>query len=157
MTRLGLGLYRVQLQDNYQALIQVDGSMVSPIAGTVSSAGAYVSGTAYRIITVGTTNYNLIGLPSGLTAAPGMTFVATGAGSGTGTAGAVISSGVSSIECMNANTANVSSGMLSNQPAVNSQGGYVYLQTLGNTGALVNPASSSSMNLVIILSNSSVQ
>jgi len=51
------------------------------------SAGSFATGTQYQIVVVGTTNWSLCGF-SGLpgTAVTGTTFVATNAGSGTGTA-----------------------------------------------------------------------
>jgi hypothetical protein len=52
------------------------------VTATVT-AGAFVIGTRYRIATVGTTNFTLIGASANTV---GITFVATGAGSGTGTA-----------------------------------------------------------------------
>jgi hypothetical protein len=52
------------------------------VTATVT-AGAFVIGTRYRIATVGTTNFTLIGASANTV---GISFVATGAGSGTGTA-----------------------------------------------------------------------
>ena len=163
VARMATGIYRIQLQDNYQALIQVDGSVVSPLTGAAVTAGTFVIGTPYRITTLGTTNYNALGLPAGLAPAIGLVFVATAIGTGTGTATAIGNSGISGIECLNLNTGNAVSGMLSNQPAINNQGGYIYIQTLSPTSTSIttnipaNPASGSSVNAVIILSNSSVQ
>ena len=54
--------------------------------GSAIAASALVVGTGYRIETVGTTNWTACGLPAGVTAAVGLTFVATAAGTGTGTA-----------------------------------------------------------------------
>jgi hypothetical protein len=54
--------------------------------GSAVAASALVVGTGYRIETVGTTNWTACGLPAGVTAAVGLTFVATAAGTGTGTA-----------------------------------------------------------------------
>ena len=47
------------------------------------TAGSFVTGTSYKITTVGTTNFTLIGASSNTV---GIVFTATGAGSGTGTA-----------------------------------------------------------------------
>jgi hypothetical protein len=47
------------------------------------TAGAFVTGTVYRILTVGTTNFALIGASASTV---GTVFTATGAGTGTGTA-----------------------------------------------------------------------
>lgn len=51
--------------------------------GSAITAGDFVVGSAYTIVSVGTTNFVAIGAASNT---PGLTFVATGAGSGTGTA-----------------------------------------------------------------------
>jgi len=51
--------------------------------GYTVTAGSFVIGNTYRIVSVGTTDFTLIGAGSNT---PGLHFVATGAGSGTGTA-----------------------------------------------------------------------
>lgn len=51
--------------------------------GTPASAGAFVVGQAYQIVTVGNTNFTTIGAESNTV---GVYFVATGAGTGSGTA-----------------------------------------------------------------------
>jgi len=53
------------------------------INATTATAGAFIVGRRYKIVTVGTTNYTLIGAASNTV---GVIFTATGAGSGTGTA-----------------------------------------------------------------------
>ena len=54
--------------------------------GAVTSAGAFDVGVVYTIISVGTTDFTLIGAGSN---AIGVSFTATGVGTGTGTAGTV--------------------------------------------------------------------
>lgn len=54
-----------------------------PLQVPVVTAGAFVSGTIYRILSVGTTNFMLIGASANTV---GVVFTATGAGTGTGTA-----------------------------------------------------------------------
>lgn len=51
--------------------------------GYVATAGNFVPGLTYKIVAVGTTNFTLIGATSNT---PGLYFIATGAGTGTGTA-----------------------------------------------------------------------
>jgi len=51
--------------------------------GTLVTAGSFTTGATYQIASVGTTNFTLIGASSNTV---GVVFVATGAGSGTGTA-----------------------------------------------------------------------
>jgi len=55
----------------------------------VANAGSFIIGNTYTILTLGTTNYTAIGASANLV---GVTFVATGVGSGTGTASTVIQS-----------------------------------------------------------------
>ena len=52
-------------------------------AGSNINAGSFITGKVYRIVTVGTTNFTLIGASSNTV---GLTFVASGAGTGTGVA-----------------------------------------------------------------------
>ena len=60
------------------------GAMVCKISGgTAVTAGSFTVGIGYTITTVGTTNYTLIGATASTV---GLHFVATGVGSGTGTA-----------------------------------------------------------------------
>ena len=54
-----------------------------PLQEPAVTAGSFVTGTIYRILTVGTTDFTLIGAASNTV---GVIFTATGAGSGTGTA-----------------------------------------------------------------------
>jgi hypothetical protein len=54
-----------------------------PLYCPVVTAGSFVTGTTYRILTVGTTDFTLIGAAANTV---GLTFTATGAGTGTGTA-----------------------------------------------------------------------
>ncbi|MBT8448730.1 MAG: hypothetical protein KJO69_03520, partial [Gammaproteobacteria bacterium] len=51
--------------------------------GTNVTAGNFVTGVSYRIVSVGTTDFTLIGAASNTV---GLVFTATGAGTGTGTA-----------------------------------------------------------------------
>lgn len=50
------------------------------------NAGSFVIGEQYTILSIGNTNWNAIGIPEGTFPVVGMTFTATGAGSGTGIA-----------------------------------------------------------------------
>ena len=57
--------------------------LISPLNEVSVTAGSFVTGTVYRILTVGTTDFTLIGADSNTV---GVVFTATGAGAGTGTA-----------------------------------------------------------------------
>lgn len=54
-----------------------------PFQCPVVTAGSFVTGTVYRIVSLGTTNFTLIGASANTV---GVVFTATGAGEGTGTA-----------------------------------------------------------------------
>lgn len=154
ISRLAAGIYRLQLQDNYQSAIVLDVQFQGPVGAPVAAA-SLVAGVAYSIVVVGNTNWSAIGLPSGITPAVGSVFVATGAGSGTGTAGAVGNSGIRKAEQI---------GLLqNNQPFVAPLGGYLMFECLADTSAgdptmiPADPANGSIMRLRLLLSNSSVQ
>lgn len=54
-----------------------------PLLATAVTAGSFVTGTVYRILTIGSTDFTLIGASANTV---GVVFTATGAGVGTGTA-----------------------------------------------------------------------
>lgn len=95
---------RISLDASAGAL---DGSEIVPLVrvGSPVTAGSFVVGTAYFILSIGTTDFTLIGAASNTV---GIGFVATGAGSGTGTAGAT--SNVRSTTQTVANTASTMVG-----------------------------------------------
>ena len=61
----------------------VRSKLVNETTSTIFSAGTFTVGVSYRIVTIGTTNFTLIGASSNTV---GLSFTATGPGSGTGTA-----------------------------------------------------------------------
>lgn len=63
------------------------GTEIVPLVrvGSAVTAGSFVIGITYSILSIGTTDFTLIGAASNTV---GLSFVATGVGSGTGTAGA---------------------------------------------------------------------
>lgn len=67
----------------YQTIAVGDKLTFGNSLGSTINAGSFVVGTWYTILTVGTTNYTLIGASSNTV---GVIFQATGVGSGTGTA-----------------------------------------------------------------------
>ncbi len=68
---------------------QDDGHIDTDIVFPTITAGSFVTGDEYRILTVGTTDFTLIGASANTV---GIVFVATGAGSGTGTATSITTS-----------------------------------------------------------------
>ena len=151
VTRMGVGIYRVKLQDNYFKFYFASAHFRAPVTGAAVTAGSFVTGTTYQIVTVGTTNYTAVGLPAGLTAAPGQVFTATGAGTGTGTVQALGSSGVFAVESLGDTNL-----MLNPSAAQQNIGGYVTLKCIDAAGAAVDPANGATMFIEMYLSNSSV-
>lgn len=99
VTKLTTGIYQIQTIENYNGYIGSFFEKQSPAIGSNVNDGSFVTNTLYQITAVGTTDWHAAGLNSGLTAAVGQTFVATGAGgAGTGTAKAVGSTGIGVIE-----------------------------------------------------------
>lgn len=95
------GYILVTLQDNYNSFLGWNASITAPISGTpisISGSSVLTVGQVYVIQTVGTStqaNWVAVGLPSYITAAVGVSFVAsvTGGGTGTGTVEAVKTTG----------------------------------------------------------------
>lgn len=159
VTRLAAGNYMVKFQDNYYKFYGADHWIQAPLSGTPVAGGAFITGTVYQIVTMGTTTqaqWVTAGVPAGITAAVGVAFKAAGAGAGTGTVNTLVSSGIASVEVIG-NT----SLQLAPQPAPY-QGGYVIVRTLGPTAAgntaliATDPVSGSVLGLNFYLSNSSV-
>lgn len=148
LTRLAQGVYALKLEDNYYRFYGLDVTFEAPVTGSDVTAGSFSSGTAYEITALGNTDWAAIGLPSGVTAAVGVSFVATGAGSGTGTAKALGSSGIFVSELLG-------NPQLMLSPSV--QGAYVYFKTLNASGAATDPASGSVMYFTVKLRNSGVK
>lgn len=162
------GIIAIQLQDNYTKMVNCMSSVNSPLTGSniaINGTGLTV-GNMYVITVLGTStlaDWQLCGLPVGLTPAVGMAFVAThtgdGAGTGTGQVKAVGVSAIQSIEM-------VGNPQLELGPqGVSNQGGWIYLQCLAptiSTGAYIAPmiptapAASSIISISLLLDNSSV-
>lgn len=161
ITRLSAGVYRIQLQDNYSQFLSFDATMEAPVTGASVAGGSFVATTMYQIITTGTTTqaqWETAGVPAGITAAPGVVFLAAGIGAGTGTVKAIGASGITSVEVMGDPQT-----MLSKQPYQFPAGAYITFKCLGPTAAgntapiATDPADGSGMDIVICLNNSSVQ
>lgn len=157
ITRLTTGIYKIQLVDNYNALVGAQFLMESGITGSNVNDGSFVANTLYQITAVGTTNFTAIGLSAGLTAAVGQSFVATGiGGAGTGTAKAMTVSGITHVEvARNAQTELTTS--------VAGHGAIINIQTLAATSSSVttlipaDPANGSLLRFNLFLRNSSNQ
>ncbi len=164
ITRMAVGQYRIQLQDNYSKLLQFKATMQSPVTGAAVAATALTPALVYQIVTMGTTtqaNWVTAGLPTGVTAAVGVTFLAAATSSGTGTAKVLGASGITAVEILSSNI-----NMLKNAPANGipiNEGGFIDFQCLGATDASTttliakDPADGSKILFEVVLSNSSIQ
>lgn len=162
ITRLAVGTYRLQLDDNYAAFISAKFTIKAPVTGSNVAATALNPTTVYEITALGTTtqaNWVTAGLPTGITAAVGQTFLAAATSSGNGTAKAIGVTGVQSFEMVGD-----SQLMLSNQPFIQgSGGGYLTFQCIGPTSSSVttpipvDPASGSYLLIEVLMNNSSIQ
>lgn len=89
VTRLGTGLYQIQLMDNYNRVFAAHFAAIAGPAGAPIAASAMTVGVPYQIASLGTTDFTQTGTPAGVAPAVGLGFVATAAGTGTGTVVAV--------------------------------------------------------------------
>lgn len=129
VTRLAAGTYQLQLADNYLHITGMSPSVIAPVTGGAVNMGSLSAGTVYQIVTLGTSTqaqWVTAGVPSGITAAPGVVFLAAAVGAGNGTVKAIGSSGVARIELISTSP----DLMLQNQPFNAGSGGYVTFQTL---------------------------
>lgn len=126
------GFFQVLLNQQFSQYFGGFAGPVAPLTGSNVNAGSFVSGTVYVIVVVGNTNWQAIGLPSNITAAVGVAFIATGVGSGTGVVQKPSVSGIGSVEVVGD----------PNQTINAVGGGYILLQYIAptiNTGAYVTP------------------
>lgn len=117
------GVIVVNLQDNYNRYLSGASGFVVPVSGTpisISGVGVLTIGNVYIITSLGSStpaNWHAVGVPNNITPAVGVSFIASVAGSGTGSgqvmAPAANGAGVFNIavigdpNLMNSNGANV--------------------------------------------------
>lgn len=150
LTRVAAGTYKLVLEDDYSRFLSFRATLQAPVTGAAVTAGSFVSGTLYQIVTLGTTDYSAVGLDSGITAAVGEVFVASGAGSGTGTVKALGVSGIYAVEL-------VGNPQLTVASTVSGSGSILYFKTLNASGTATDPASGSSIFIQVWYRNSSVK
>lgn len=150
LTRVAAGTYKLLLEDDYNRFLNFRAIFKAPVTGAAVTAGSFVSGTLYEIVTVGTTDYTLVGLDTGVTPAPGVPFVATGVGAGTGTVKAVGVSGIYGVELAGDPQTTVST-------TATGSGSVLYFKTVNSAGAATDPASGSQIYMQIWERNSSVK
>lgn len=149
VTHKGTGVYEVKLQDTYYKFHRLQVSFYGPVTGAAVAGGAFVAGTLYQIQSLGSTTqaqWVAAGLPSGVTAAVGVPFVASAVGAGTGTVKALGKSGVAACEIAGDPQKTVTALAYP----------YFLFSCYDYAGALVDPASGSVMYVDAIFQNSSV-
>ncbi len=136
ITRLATGIYQIRLQDNYSQMLDYKANFTAG-AGSTVNMGSLVTGTVYRILTIGTSTqaqWVAAGLPAGITAAVGQVFKAAGAGAGNGTTKELVCNAVNGIEMLT--TPAGADTMLNSQPFTQTNdGGYITFQCRAGTGA----------------------
>lgn len=162
VTRLAAGIYKVQFQDSFYKLYEMNWSLKAPVTGSDVPAGSLTPGVVYEITALGTTTtaqWVTAGVPVGITPAVGVSFLAAATSAGTGTAKAIGVSGISAVELVgstNLQLAPWGSGVVAGQA------GYAIVKCLGATDAstttliATDPAQNSQLYLSFLLSNSSV-
>lgn len=127
------GFLQVLFSKSYSQYFGGFHGFVSPLSGSNVNAGSFTPGSVYVITSVGSTNWAAIGVPSNTTPVAGVAFIATGAGSGSGTAQLTSVSGVGHIEVVGDPNQSIDSL---------SGGGYLLSQYVSPTltgGAFVSP------------------
>lgn len=153
ITNVATGTYKVQLDDPYMRYLGGNAGLVAPTSGSAVASGSLNPTTVYMIAVVGTTNWVTAGLPVGVTAAVGATFVCAATASGTGYGIAVGVSGIACVEVVGDPNTTIN----------NATDPHFYIQTLGATNSSTttlipaNPADGSVLGLTMFLRNSSVK
>lgn len=165
VTRMAAGIYQIKLQDNYSRFYLGNAQMISPITGSAADPHGLTVGTLYSITTVGNTDWATAGIPAGVTAAIGVSFVlAAQPAAGTGRMKAVSNSGIAKVELAGDPTLTISP-MVANSGA---QGAVILVQCLQAQIAAAttqgtpvqyapaDPTDGSVLKISMLLSNSSV-
>lgn len=153
------GTIIIQMQDNYSRSYTGGDAKVSPVSGTPVAVTALVAGTAYIIVSLGTTttaNWHALGVGAGIAPAIGVAFIATaasGAGTGAVEATAAAGSGIASIETVGDPNLSIAP----DPAAAQGFGAQLILQCRDYAGAIAAPADGTVISLSFLLSNSSVQ
>lgn len=154
------GTIVVQFQDNFNRTLSGFSSYVSPVSGSsllVASAGLTV-GVAYIITTIGTTTtaaWQALGVPSGVTPAVGVSFIAAATsalGTGAVQITAAAGSGIMTIETVGDPNLSIAPNPTANQGF----GAQFILQCRDATGAIAAPAAGSVISIAFYLNDSSV-
>jgi hypothetical protein len=159
------GYIHVKLTDNYRTFLGFDWAAEPPVTGSainISDSSVLTQGVPYQIVTVGTStqaNWVAVGMPNGVTAAAGVSFIAsvTGGGTGTGTVKALGIAGITSMEVVG------NPGLTTINPTGSTSytGAWFIFQCLAATNSSTTtqiptaPTTGSVINMKLLLNNSS--
>lgn len=158
-----VGFIWVQLTDNFQRYFGGFSGFVTPLSGSSlnvdASDAALTAHVAYTIITVGTStaaDWLALGVPPGVTPAPGVSFFAlvTGSGAGSGTVQAVATAGsaIDHLEIVGDPNQSLGPIPVGGSPNV---GGWILLRCM-LSNATATPANGTTIGLSFYLSQSTV-
>lgn len=158
------GTIIIQLQDNYNVTLvpemhAIQSSLGTPLLIDASSA-ALTAGVAYVITTVGNATaaqWLALGVPSGVTPAVGVSFIALVTGSGASSTArvaptAAAGSGVASIEVVG----DPNTSIAPNPSSTQGFGAQIILQCRDYAGAIVAPTNLTKISIAMYLNDSSV-
>lgn len=157
VSQLAAGVYQIKLADNYQTLLDAQFQAIQGAGASAVNVASLTASSVYQIAVVGNSNWNTVGLDSDYTASVGAPFVATNvAGSGTGTAKLMGTSGIDAFELIGSQ-----SSLLQNNNPSQGRGSSVLFQCsagIGSNSALfaTNPVSSSQISFKLWFRDSSV-
>lgn len=177
VTRLNVGLYQIKMQNNYSGYYVGSHQFISPVTGSALAidaiSAALVVGQPYQITTLGNATaaqWTALGVPTGVTPAVGVGFVALATGNGATSTSRVkimaAGSGIDKVELicnpnttkapMGANTTGELGALVTIQCLQAQQSGTTTIGTPLQY-ALADPANGSTLKIKLLLSNSSVQ
>ena len=157
------GTIVIRLQDNYNRLLGITHSIVSPTSGSALKIDNSVltPGTAYVISTLGdatAATWHALGVPDGVTPAVGVAFIAkTNGGSANVSTSRVMAtastgSSVASLEIVGDSNLSIAPDATKGQGF----GAQIILQARDYAGALVAPTAGSLISITLFLSDSSI-
>ncbi len=155
------GTIVLQLQDNYNKIYCGGFSVVSPLGSNLKvdlSDAALTVGVAYVITILGdatAADWLALGVPKGLTAAVGMSFIAAAVGHGTASVTRVAPAAASNIATIET-VGDANQSLAPNALSAQGFGAQVIMQMRDGSGALVTPPNGTVIGLQLLLSNSSV-
>lgn len=154
------GIIIVQLQDNLNRSLSGFNSLITPLSGSnlAVNASALTPNAPYVITVVGTStaaDWAALGVPAGVTPAPGVSFIAKVAGSGSGS-GQVQAPASTGTAIMNLETIGDPNQSIGPQKNLQGFGAQFIIACRNSSGAIAAPTAQSVISLSFLLSNSSV-